>query len=269
MMPAGGSHGPTFMQLTSSQLTAFERDGFVLLPKLFSAGEIGLMRGRLEALFGESIECNIREKRTGVVRSALGLHQRDEVFAKLVRHPRLVEPARQITNSELYVQQVKINVKSAFGGELFQWHYDFATHHRDDGVPAPRALNLHVFLAEVNECNGPLYFIPGSHLGVPAPTTLDTETTSFPLWVVEQPAVAARANDRGIVSATGEAGTVVIFGDCLIHASPANLSPWDRPIFSMILNPVENALTTFRRPDYIHHHDLTPVTSLPDDCLSR
>jgi len=68
------------------------------------------------------------------------------------------------------------------------------------------------------------------------------------------------------VSATGPAGTALIFGDSLVHASPNNMSPWDRPIFSVIYNPVSNALTRHRRPDYIHHRDTRPVkASSPDD----
>ncbi len=70
----------------------------------------------------------------------MGLHLRDPVFAKLVRHPRLVEPALQILGEAAYIQQVKVNVKPAFIGEVWQWHYDFATHHAEDGVPEPRAL---------------------------------------------------------------------------------------------------------------------------------
>ncbi len=52
-----------------------------------------------------------------------------------------------------------------------------------------------------------------------------------------------------------------------MHASPGNLSPYDRRIFSLILNPVANAQTRFERPDHKHHRDLTPVTPLADDCL--
>ena len=256
------------MKLTAYQLGIFEQDGFLVLPNLFSEAEVSLLRARLPALFDQSSECNIREKHSGEVRSALALHQRDDLFARFTRHPRLVEPARQIAATELYIQQVKVNVKGAFGGELFQWHYDFATHHHEDGSPAPRALNVHVFLSDVNEFNGPLYFIPGSHLGAPAPATLDAETTGYPIWVVEQEALAARANERGLFSATGDAGTALIFGDSLIHGSPANMSPWERPIFSMILNPVDNALTTYRRPEHLHHHDLTPVNALKDSCLT-
>jgi ectoine hydroxylase len=201
------------------------------------------------------------------VRTAMGLHLRSPVFARLVRHPRLIEPALQILGRDLYVQQVKVNIKEAFEGEAWQWHYDFATHSHEDGVPAPLALNLHIFLDEVSEFNGPLYFIPRSHHEGPARATLDTASTSYPLWVVDRTTVARLADRNGLVSATGPKGTVLIFGDTMVHASPPNLSPWSRRIFSLIVNPTDNRQTSFRRPDHKHHRDFSPIRLLADDCL--
>ncbi|MXZ81937.1 MAG: proline hydroxylase [Gammaproteobacteria bacterium] len=262
------------MKLTSRQLQDLERDGFLVLPGLFSREEVDLLRSRQERLLAETHEANIVEKNSGKVRTAMGLHLRDEAFARLVRHPRLVEPARQVRSPALYIQQVKINVKAAFTGEAWQWHYDFATHHADDGVPEPLALNLHVFLDTVTPFNGPLYFIPGSHAFPEHDAWHDTESTSYPLWVVENRAVkklvarAASINpDRPIVQATGAPGTGLIFFDTVVHGSPGNMSPWDRSIFSLILNPVDNALTRFDRPDFKHHRDLRIVDPLDDDCL--
>jgi len=60
-------------------------------------------------------------------------------------------------------------------------------------VPEPLALNLHVFLDDVLEFNGPLTFIPGSHHQGPAPAALDTATTSYPLWVVDRSTGTATA----------------------------------------------------------------------------
>jgi L-proline 4-hydroxylase len=184
-----------------------------------------------------------------------------------VRDPRFVGPAQQIAGPDLYIQQVKVNVKAAFTGEAWQWHQDFSTHHHDDGVPQPQALNLHVFLDEVNEFNGPLHFIRGSHRFGPAKSIHDTTSTSYPLWVVTPESVEAAAKAGGLVSATGPAGTALIFGDCLVHGSPPNLSPWNRAIFSLILNPVANACTRAKRADHFHHRDLTPVAPLADGCL--
>jgi ectoine hydroxylase len=254
--------------LTTGQLARFHDDGFLVLPALFHPVEVEVLRGELSGLAAEDTEANIREKASGEVRTLMGLHRRSDVFARLCRHPRFVEPARQILGSDrLYVQQAKVNAKVAFTGEAWQWHYDFATHHAEDGVPEPLALNLHVFLDDVTEHNGPLVFIRGSHRQGPVRTALDTVTTSYALWTVDAETVATLAREGGLVSATGPRGTALIFGDSLVHGSPPNLSPWDRRIFSLILNPATNAQTRFARPDYKHGRDFTPVEPLGDDCL--
>jgi ectoine hydroxylase len=221
------------MQITDQQLAQFERDGFLILPELFSAEEVDIIRAELPALFDEETDANIR----------------------------------QIAGPDLYIQQVKVNLKAAFEGDVWQWHYDFATHHNDDGVPEPLALNLHILLDDVSHYNGPLYFIPGSHERGPAPTFHDTTSTSYPLWVVDREPVADLIAAGGIAPALGKAGTGLIFGDILVHGSPSNMSPWDRAIFSLILNPVDNRQTKFARPEYKHHTDFTPVVPLTDDCL--
>ncbi len=253
------------MRLSAQQLAGFHEDGFLILPELFSAAEVGVLLDQLPALFAERRPENFREKRSDVVRTAMALHLRNDSFARLVRQPRLVGPAMQLLGPELYVQQVKVNAKEPFAGEVWQWHYDFATHHAEDGVPEPLALNLHVFLDEVSEHNGPLVFIRGSHRGGPVRSALDSVTTSYPLWTVANDTVAELVAEGGLVTAKGPPGTGVIFGDCLVHGSPANYSPWPRRIFSLILNPVSNAATRARRPDHQHHRDLTPVTPLAED----
>jgi L-proline 4-hydroxylase len=256
------------VRLTDAQLAKFHAQGFLILPGLFSSEEVAVLRGDLPRLFAEDTPANIREKASGEVRTAMGLHLRSRVFDRLCRHPRFVEPARQILGTDrLYIQQAKVNAKVAFTGEAWQWHYDFATHHAEDGVPEPLALNLHVFLDDVTEHNGPLVFIRGSHREGPVRTALDTETTSYALWTVDNDTVTRLANAGGLETAAGAAGTALIFGDCLVHGSPPNLSPWDRRIFSLILNPISNAQTRFWRPDYKHHRDFTPVVPLADDCL--
>jgi ectoine hydroxylase len=249
--------------LDDDQLKAFHEEGVIALPGLFSLDEVDLITDRLPDLFAERCPENFRERSSDVVRTAMGLHRRDDVFARLVRDPRLVTAAQQILGDDsLYIQQVKVNAKEAFTGEQWQWHYDFATHHREDGVPEPLALNLHIFLDEVTEFNGPLIFIPGSHRDGPAPTALDTTTTSYPLWTVAPEVVKPLAARGGLYCPKGPPGTVLIFGDSMVHASPPNMSPWDRRIFSLILNPVTNHQTRFARPDHQHHRDFTPVHAL-------
>ncbi|MBT5416134.1 MAG: proline hydroxylase [Rhodospirillaceae bacterium] len=259
------------MKLTDAQLEQFDRDGFLILPSLFDPKEVEAINAELPALFAEDRVDNVREKGGGIVRTAMNLHARNDVFAKLVRHPRLLEPALQILDGDVYLQQVKVNAKEAYTGEIWQWHYDFAHHHNEDGNPLPLALNVHLFLDECNPFNGALWFIPGSHKAHDgrnlAKSALDTETTSYELWTVDHETVGRMIEAGGIVPAHGPAGTVLIFGELMVHGSPNNMSPWPRHIFSTIYNPISNRQTTFKRPDWQHGRDFTPTRPLPDDCL--
>ena len=246
--------------LTAAQLEAFERDGVVVLPERFSRAEVDAINAALAEVMTEDVPENIREKSSGAVRTAMGLHLRHELFRRLVDDPRLLAPAQQVLGGvPLYAQQVKVNVKEAFVGEQWQWHHDFGTHHNEDGVPEPLALNLHIFLDEVTEFNGPLMFVLGSHRDGPATSALDTVTTSFDLWTVGADEVGPLAERGGLFCPKGPPGTMLMFGDAIVHASPPNMSPWSRRIFSLIVNPVTNRQRSNRRADHFHHRDLTPL----------
>ena len=255
------------MKLNKIQLKEIDELGYVILPGCFSNEEVDNLRKAMTMVFNEKTEANVVEKSSGEVRTAMGLHLRSKVFDYLTRHPKFFEPACQIRGNNLYIQQTKINVKTAFTGEVWQWHYDFATHSGEDGVTKPLALNLHVFLDDVTEFNGPLFFIPKSHKYGSAPSKLDTVTTSYPLWTVDQQTVKKLVKENGIVSARGKAGTAVIFVDNLVHGSAQNMSPMDRAIFSAILNPCDNAQTKFSRPDYKHGQDFKPIEASSNNSL--
>ncbi len=46
-------------------------------------------------------------------------------------------------------------------------------------------MNVAIFLDEVNEFNGPLLFIPGSHRKAVVEASHDLATTSYPLWTLD------------------------------------------------------------------------------------
>ena len=136
-------------------------------------------------------------------------------------------------------------------------------------MPEPRAMNVAIFLDEVNEFNGPLMFIPGSHkLGV-VDAAHDTSTTSYPLWTIDHDTIAKLVKHGGIVAPKGPAGSMILFHSCLVHASSSNLSPWNRVSVYLSLCAVSNHIRRYKRPEYIAHRDFTPIECLPDDCLLK
>jgi ectoine hydroxylase len=181
----------------------------------------------------------------------------------------MVEPVMQVFGEGVYMHQFKINGKVAFDGDLWQWHQDYGTWQADDLMPEARAMNVAIFLNEVNEFNGPLMFIPGSHkLGV-VDADHDTTTTSYPLWTINHDTIRKLVAQGGLVAPKGPAGSMILFHGCLVHGSTANLSPWDRWSVYLSLCAVSNHIRRFKRPEYIAHRDFTPIQCLPDDCLLR
>jgi ectoine hydroxylase len=192
-----------------------------------------------------------------------------EPYARLARHPRMIKPVEQVFGESLYMHQFKINGKQAFDGDVWQWHQDYGTWKNDDEMPEPRAMNIAIFLDEVNEFNGPLMFIPGSHkLGV-LDAGHDLTTTSYPLWTIDNDSIGKLVARGGIVAPKGPPGSMIMFHGCLVHASSSNLSPWNRVSVYLSLCAVSNHIRRFKRPGYIAHRDFTPIACLPDDCLVK
>lgn len=165
------------------------------------------------------------------------------------------------------MHQYKVNAKAAFDGAVWQWHQDYGVWSRDDEMPEPRAMNIAVFLDRVTAANGPLLFLPGSHREGVYEAGRDTETTSYPLWTLDRDKVRELADRGGIEAPTGEPGCVVLFHGNLVHASPPNISPWDRVIVYLSLCAVSNHIRAFRRAEWIAHRDFDPIRPLHDDCL--
>jgi ectoine hydroxylase len=255
------------MTLSAEQITRFDRDGYLFFPSLFTADEIARLVAEVPAVFAEHRPENVREKGSDAVRTSFAAHMYCEAFARLARHPRMIEPVKQVFGEDVYMHQFKINGKMAFDGDVWQWHQDYGTWKNDDQMPEARAMNVAIFLDEVNEFNGPLMFIPGSHkLGV-LDAGHDTTTTSYPLWTIDHQTITRLVGRGGIVAPKGPAGSMILFHGCLVHASTSNLSPWNRVAVYLSLCAVSNHIRRFKRPGYIAHRDFAPIESLPDDCL--
>ena len=257
------------MKLTSEQFAQFDRDGYLFFPSLFKPEEIAVLTEEVPRLYAQRRPENVREKTGDVVRTNFAAHMYSYPFAKLARHPRMVDPIVQLFGEAVYMHQFKINGKMAFDGDVWQWHQDYGTWKNDDLMPEPRAMNVAIFLSDVNEFNGPLMFIPGSHkLGV-LDAQHDTATTSYPLWTINHDTIRQLVERGGIVAPKGPAGSMILFHGCLVHASTSNLSPWDRVSVYLSLCAVSNHIRRFKRPGYIAHRDFTPIQTLPDDCLLK
>lgn len=265
-----GCPGP----LRPSELSGFERDGFLAIEQLITPDEVAVYRDELDRLIADpdvrADERSIIEPMSQDVRSVFEVHRISEVFANLVRDPRVVGRARQILGSDVYVHQSRINVKPGFGASGFYWHSDFETWHAEDGLPNMRTVSVSIALTENHDTNGGLMIMPGSHrtfLGCAGATPKDNYKKSLQMQDAGTPsdkALTELADAHGIRLFTGRPGSATWFDCNCMHGSGDNITPFPRSNVFIVFNSVENqAVEPFaapiRRPEFIGARDFTPV----------
>jgi ectoine hydroxylase-related dioxygenase (phytanoyl-CoA dioxygenase family) len=272
------------MQLTDQQVQSYRENGYLLLPGVFSEDEVQVFRDELPGLFAQDTPARVLEKGTGVVRSVYGSHAQSEVFARLVRDPRMLGPARRLLDDDVYVHQFKINAKQAFGGEVWEWHQDYVFWRNEDGMPTARVVNVTLYLDEVNEFNGPLLLIPGSQrYGVIEPRVREKGSgnggATGMAWASDVAAdltysfgrdtVAGLVERHGIVSSWGPAGTLLLFHPDVVHGSAPNMSPFDRALLMATYNSVHNTPVPgpSPRPEFLCARDHTPLAAAAEQVL--
>ncbi len=265
-----GTPGP----ITATGLASFERDGFLAVDELIAPDEVAVYRRELDRLIGDPAvradERSIIEPKSQEIRSVFEVHRISEVFAALVRDPRVVGRARQILGSDVYVHQSRINVKPGFGASGFYWHSDFETWHAEDGLANMRAVSVSIALTENFDTNGGLMIMPGSHrtfLGCAGATPADNYKQSLQMQDAGTPSDAALtgfAEKHGIKLFTGPAGSATWFDCNCMHGSGDNITPFPRSNVFIVFNSMENtAVDPFAapvpRPSFIGARDFTPV----------
>ena len=160
---------------------------------------------------------------------------------------------------QVYVYQFKVNLKAAFAGDTWPWHQDYSFWHKEDSMPEPHAVTIAIFLDDVSEFNGPLYFIPGSHrIGCldrddakAQPGSWREDVAAALRYQSAKDRVASLASEHGLAAPKGPRGTVLFFDSNIVHASPANISPFERRIVFITYNSIHNLPRNTHRPAFL------------------
>jgi ectoine hydroxylase len=241
-----GRGGP----LASADLDAYEANGFLVKPSLFTPQEIADINDELLAWIRSAdtagLEEAITEPGSGAVRSVFRVHELHPRFGRLARDPRLADAARQILGSDVYMHQSRVNLKPGFTGKEFYWHSDFETWHVEDGMPRMRALSVSLALTDNHPFNGPLMLIPGSHrvyvacVGATPEDHYKHSLKKQEYGVPDPQSLTALATEHGIETPIGPAGSAVFFDCNTMHGSNSNISPFPRSNVFFVYNSLAN-----------------------------
>jgi ectoine hydroxylase len=265
------------MQLTPKQYQEYHDDGFLFIENCLSGTEACKLKEEASLLAGQDLPSIVREKGTGIVRAVQGCHLFSPVFERLTRLRRLLEPAEQIVGGQTYCYQFKINFKMAFGGDVWKWHQDYIYWLKEDGMKTPACTNVVLFLDEVNEFNGPLMLIPGSHRhsiinNEAAPGYVGSWKESFTAdlkYSLDKETVGRLVNESKIVAPKGQKGSVLFFHPNIVHGSAPNMSPFDRTVAIITYNHVANVPCRQGepRPGFVVSRDTRPISVMGDAIL--
>jgi hypothetical protein len=162
-----------------------QQDGFLLLPGLFTTGQIESIRSRLAEAFALDCDGGTMRSADGSIFGARNLLRLWPPVAHVWRQPPLPEWLAQLLGLDFGLVRVLYFDKPPAQSWALPWHKDLTIAVRDNrlpsvhfgkptrkaGVPhveAPRELleqmlTLRLHLDDVTEENGPLKVLPGSH----------------------------------------------------------------------------------------------------------
>ena len=142
----------------------------------------------------------------------------------------LADIAADLVGPDVKFHHAKLNFKWAEGGEEVKWHQDITYWPHTNYSP----LTIGTYLHDVDDDQGPLAVIPGSHKG-----DLYDQYNESGDWVgcIAQQELGGISLDT-VDYLMGPAGSVTIHNCRLIHGSKKNLSPRGRPL---LLNAYSSA----------------------------
>ena len=141
-------------------------------------------------------------------------HAHHESYAKMVAHSNILAVLQKLWGPSIRFDVSKLNLKAAGYGAPVEWHQDWAFYpHTNDDLAA-----VGIMMDDVDDTNGPLMVIPGSHKG----PILDHHADGYFCGAIDP--ARGEVDFSKAVKLTGPAGSVTIHHARAIHGSATNSS---------------------------------------------
>jgi phytanoyl-CoA hydroxylase len=156
--------------LSETDLAAYRRDGFIVLPDILTREEVAALRRSTDAFVhnarkvaGNDDIYDLEDTHSPAeprVRRIKTPHLHHPEYERAARHPKIVEVLKDLWGTVRF-DTGKLNMKSAGYGAAVEWHQDWAFYpHTNDDLAA-----VGIMLDDCDSENGPMMVIPGSHTG--------------------------------------------------------------------------------------------------------
>jgi len=156
--------------LCDAQRAAYDRDGVIVVPDVFSPAEIDELRRVTEGFVDRAAMVSLNDEIYDLedshsaaeprVRRLKTPHLHDPAYFRASRNETVVAILKDLWGSVRF-DTGKLNMKSAGFGAPVEWHQDWAFYpHTNDDLAA-----VGIMLDDCDSKNGPMLVVPGSHKG--------------------------------------------------------------------------------------------------------
>ncbi len=148
-------------------------------------------------------------------------HKQNPYFWEVLKSSRMTEVLTSLLGPNTAIQTSKLNTKAPGGGAAVEWHQDWAFYpHTNDDM-----LAFGLMLEDVDQANGPLQVIAGTHKG----PLLSHHNADGVFCGAVDPSDPDFHLDQA-VTLTGKAGSMTVHHARTLHGSAPNLSDRNRLI---------------------------------------
>ena len=221
--------------LTPEQISAYERDGYLVVRGLFTSEETDLLgeTARNDDAMDKASSA-MDDGQGNDVRLALWNHPGEGIYGMFARCRRVVDSVEQLLGDEAYHYHSKMILKDAKVGGAWAWHQDYGYWYQN-GVLFPDLCSVMVAVDEATRENGCLQVLKGSHKLGRVNHVLSGDQAGAEVERVEE------AKKRlELVHITMAPGDALYFHANLMHASDANNSDNSRWAMICCYNAASN-----------------------------
>jgi len=211
--------------INAQDVAFYETNGYLVVPNVLGADEVAELRRVTDELVDAARHVaehnaiyDLEDSHSPTeprVRRIKTPHLHHETYAKMVAHPGILSILQTLWGPSIRFDVSKLNLKAAGYGAPVEWHQDWAFYpHTNDDLAA-----IGIMIDDVDDTNGPLMVLPGSHKG----PILDHHADEGFFCGAINP--SRREVDFGeAVTLTGAAGSVTVHHVRAIHGSATNMS---------------------------------------------
>lgn len=245
--------------LTDKDLTAYHRDGYVVVRNLLDAEETDLLgRAAREDRELDRQSQGREDGEGGSVRMSLWNQPGNGIYGMIARSERVVGSMEQILEGEVYHYHSKMILKDPEVGGAWRWHQDYGYWYQN-GVLFPLMSSVMIAVDAATKENGCLQVLKGSHLMGRVDHELSGQQAGANLERVTE---AEKVLER--VHVELDPGDAVFFHCNTLHRSDRNASAHARWTLICCYNAARN--NPYKES---HHPSYTPLAKVPDTAIKE